>query len=212
MGRWVLEDPDGVEAHHRRCLALGARAVRTVTFQGHAAGLEKEGLADRVNEVNWTAARIACEAAEDRGAAVFGWVGPTGLGAEEAYGLFREQLGALLDGGCRLILFEGFSRLDELVAAVETLRELHHCPAVTLIPDGLAGEAREVWQRRVVDAGADVGGVWMRNGAEVSAGGGVVAAEMGLPIAAGPGLYFGGAGVEEEKFGAWVGAMVGNVG
>ena len=40
--------------------------------------------------------------------------------------LFREQIGALLDGGCDLIFLETFIALDELLLALGVFKSLSH--------------------------------------------------------------------------------------
>jgi len=68
---------------------------------------------------------------------VAGCVGPLGISAAEAeargvdrHALFTEQIGALLDGGARVILLATFLDLDELLLAVEAKHALHHCPVI----------------------------------------------------------------------------------
>lgn len=207
-GRWILEAPEAVKAHHRECLEAGAQVIRTATWGLHPIGLASHGLADRVNEINWTAARIAVEAAEDSGAKVCGWVGPSGCPAEQAATGFREQLGALLDGGCRLMLFEGFSDLAEMEIAVETLRELHHCPAIVLAPGEAGPETVTLWAKRAEGVGADLFGAWFSEAGGMPEPGSVVAWSRGLPTVTGPGLYFGGE-VTGDRFRAWAGRLAG---
>src|SRR5439155_22573561 len=71
---------------------------------------------------------------------VAGSVGPLGISADQARernidraAIFREQIGALLDGGVDLIFLETFSDLDELALALHVKQSLHHCPAVCSI-------------------------------------------------------------------------------
>ncbi len=149
MGSWLLhngatpgsclealciEDPDRVMAVHSAYADAGARIVRTNSFGANAARLERHGLAGHVNEINWQAAQIARLAVKDRGdVTIAGSVGPIGVPGiplPQQADLFREQLGALLDGGARIIFLETFQNLDELLTALEVKYSLHHCPAV----------------------------------------------------------------------------------
>lgn len=148
-----VTQPEAVAQVHRDYLAAGARLIRTHSFGGNAARLARWGLERRVGELNWTAARIAREAAKGTGAIVAASVGPTGRG-REAGPLFEEQLGALLDGGAQCVIFETFTDVEELCVALEVKQSLHHCAAVALLV-----EARSDVFARLRDAGADVAGV-----------------------------------------------------
>ncbi len=204
LGPWILTAPDEVAGWHRRVLGSGARAIRTATLGANRPGLAAVGLEDRVNEVNWTAARIAVEAAEDADAAVFGWVGPAGSRPEERAAMYREQLGALLDGGCRLLLFEGFSDINDMETAVEALRDLHHCPAVVLGPGEADDDTLEMWRRRAEGVGADVFGAWWPGPGGLQPDFPVVALAEGLPEPGGAGLFFAGSGVGPDEHRNWV--------
>ncbi|GAB4248771.1 MAG: hypothetical protein OHK005_15370 [Candidatus Methylacidiphilales bacterium] len=205
LGAWILEAPQEVDAWHRRILEMGARAIRTATWGANRKGLAEVGYGSRVNEANWTAARIALETVGDSGVPVFGWVGPSGAAPEESAEDYREQLGALLDGGCRLILFEGFSDISDMETAVETLRELHHCPAVVLVPGRAGADVWEPWRQRAEGAGADVVGWWLPGPDPEDVQAPVVASASGLPGVSRTGLWFAGSGVNTEAYRAWVG-------
>ena len=132
-----VSQPDTIRKIHEDYIAAGARVIETNTFGANAARLEKYGFERRVNEINWGAARLARDCARGKNVFVAGSVGPLGLTADEAKtrgidreALFREQLGALLDGGVDLIFFETFTDLDELALALHVKQSLHHCPAV----------------------------------------------------------------------------------
>ncbi len=154
-----VESPDLVTAVHTEYADAGARIIRTHSFRANALHLEKFGLAGHVNEINWQAAQIARQAVKGRRVTVAGSVGPLGepgLNREEKARIFRTQIGALLDGGVRLIFFETFQDIDELLLALEVKYSLHHCPAVCslafngegFLPDGLSiAEAFEKLRR-----------------------------------------------------------------
>ena len=132
-----LSQPEIIRGIHERYLAAGARLIETNSFGANAARLAKYGFENRVNEINWTAAKMAREAARGKDAAVAGSVGPLGLTAEQAKdqgidrkAVFQEQIGALLDGGVDAIFFETFSDVQELLLALEVKHSLHHCPAI----------------------------------------------------------------------------------
>lgn len=59
--------------------------------------------------------------------------------AEQREELLREQVGAILDGGIRLIVFQKFQTLPDLLMALEVKQSLHHCPAICHVPSDAAG-------------------------------------------------------------------------
>ena len=127
--------PERVLAVHAAALAAGARLIRTNTFGANAVRLARHGCEARVSEINWSAAQLAKDAVRGTGAYVAGSVGPLGLGAAEVRGVdreavFTEQIGALLDGGARVIFLETFTDLEELLIAVQVKHALHHCPVI----------------------------------------------------------------------------------
>ena len=132
-----ISQPELISGIHAQYIAAGARVIETNSFGANAARLAKYGLEHRVNEINWSAAQLAKDVARGTGVYVAGSVGPLGITADQAKvqgidreQVFREQIGALLDGGVNLIFFETFSDLDELLIALYVKKSLHHCPAV----------------------------------------------------------------------------------
>lgn len=132
-----LEAPETVQRVHESYLAAGARIIRANSFGANAVRLAAHGLDRRVNEINWTAAQLAVECARPAKARVAASVGPLGITAAEAAArgidrkaAFAEQMGALLDGGARIVVLETFTDLDELRLALEVKQSLHHCPAI----------------------------------------------------------------------------------
>lgn len=132
-----MSNPELVSKIHADYIAAGARIIRTNSFGANAVRLAARGLASRVNEINWSAAQLARQAARGKGVYVAGSVGPLGISASEAKArgidreaVFRGQVGALLDGGANLIFFETFTDADELALALYVKQSLHHCPAV----------------------------------------------------------------------------------
>ncbi|MDQ7088741.1 MAG: bifunctional homocysteine S-methyltransferase/methylenetetrahydrofolate reductase [Acidobacteriota bacterium] len=135
-----LVRPGVVEAVHRRFLQAGAQAVETNSFAASRPRLEPHGLGDRVHEINAAAARLAREAVGHR-AHVAGAVGPLGIRLEpwgpttvdEAVELFKEQISGLMDGGIDLVVFETFTDLVEIQAAVRAAREVGDLPVVAMM-------------------------------------------------------------------------------
>ena len=111
-----------------RYIGAGAELVETNTFGANRFKLAPYGLERRVRDINYLGARVAREAREIAGESVFvaGSVGPTGfafrpaqaVGPEQLGAAYEEQVEALLEGGVDLLVFETFTDLEELKAAV----------------------------------------------------------------------------------------------
>jgi homocysteine S-methyltransferase len=192
-----VSDPDRVRGIHEQYLAAGARLIRTDSFGANSVRLAAHGFQHRVSEINWSAAQLARDAAKAHGARVAASIGPLGLSGAQAQErgidraeVFSEQMGALLDGGVRIVLLETFTDLEELLIALEVKHSLHHCPVICslscdaegLLRDGIA--VGEAWMR-LIDAGADLVGVNCIAGEEMIA---LLAKEPGVqaPISAFP--------------------------
>lgn len=124
-----LSQPDLISAIHREYIAAGARVITTNSFGANAFKLAAFGLESRAAEINRAAARLAREAVESHPVWVAGSVGPLGANTAEETGidreaLFHEQISALLDGGCDLILLETFQDPEELSLALKIAKSL----------------------------------------------------------------------------------------
>ena len=123
---WNLDHPDRVLAIHAAYFDAGSDIVLTNTFGATHWVLERHGLAERRDEVNRAAARIA-RAAAGAGRLVLGDLGPTGqllapLGPITRDALRADVLArcrALLDEGVDGIICETLTAADEAVVAVE---------------------------------------------------------------------------------------------
>ncbi len=134
---WVLENPDGVRALHRSYVKAGSDVILTDTFGGTRIKLAKNGLGDKVHEINRKAAQLAREVIGEKGI-VLGDIGPTGallepygeLSQEDAVKAFTEQAAALAEGGVDGILIETMSDLNEAIAAVKGTRQATSLPVL----------------------------------------------------------------------------------
>ena len=166
-----LSAPAMVRDVHKAYLQAGADAIETNTFGANRYKLRGFGFHEKVRDINRAGAQIAREAAADR-AWVAGSMGPLGLriepwgptSVEEAEEAFREQAGALLEGGVDLFIFETFTDLNEIHQAIKAVRSLCGLPIIaqmTLEEDGnsLYGTAPEVFTQRLDEWGADVVGI-----------------------------------------------------
>src|SRR6185295_2248803 len=102
-----LTDPSLVQRIHREYIRAGAELIETNTYGANRFKLAQYGLEDRVRDINFRAVKLAREAREECGEAVFlaGAIGPLGqaispvgtIGAEDARSAFRDQADALLE-------------------------------------------------------------------------------------------------------------------
>jgi homocysteine S-methyltransferase len=132
-----LSQPNRIRIIHEQSISAGARVIETNTFGANAVRLERFGLQGKVAEINRAAARLAREAANDRNVYVAGSVGPLGLSGAEARvrgidrpASFREQIGALLEGGVDLVFFETFTDLEEMEIAVRAKTDVGGVPEI----------------------------------------------------------------------------------
>ena len=133
-----LTTPELIRDIHRDYINAGADLIETNTFGANRLKLERFGLGDRVREINMRAMRIARDAREITGAPVLigGAVGPLGgvlepfgsLTPELARSVFAEQIGALLEQGSDLLIFETFTDLRELLIAIDVARSIGDLP------------------------------------------------------------------------------------
>src|SRR5712692_9846149 len=115
-----ISNPDLVRGIHADYVRAGAEVIETNTFGATAPKLGQYGLEGSVRDINIAAARVAREATGDH-AYVAGAIGPLGLRIEplgptsfdEARDFFKEQAGALLEGGVDLFVLETFSDISE---------------------------------------------------------------------------------------------------
>lgn len=170
-----LSHPEMVYAIHEEYLRAGANVIETNTFAANCFKLETHDLEERVREVNAEGARLARKAALDIAgtgdrAIVLGAIGPLGrsltpvgpVSPEQARSVFREQAGALLEGGADVILLETFPDLVELRLAYEAVKDLG-APVLaykTFVEDGetLAEGLPERAAREISSWGADLTG------------------------------------------------------
>lgn len=169
-----LTEPALIQRVHREYIRAGAELIETNTFGANRFKLAPYGLEDRVRDINFRAVKLAREAREECGEAVFlaGAIGPLGLpiapvgaiSADDARGAFREQADALLEAGADLIVLETFGDLQELreaIVAVQAACDLPIVAQVSLTDDGrlLTGESPADVARLLASFQVDVIGV-----------------------------------------------------
>src|SRR5258708_15569640 len=126
-----LSQPELVERVYQEYANAGSQVIETNSFGENRIRLARFGLDHQVSEINWRAARVACEAVKGRDVFVGGSVGPLSLrpadgeySADDRKALFREQIGALLDGGGNFVFLGTFSPLDEMFLSLESFPNL----------------------------------------------------------------------------------------
>jgi homocysteine S-methyltransferase len=173
-----LERPELILEIHSEYLAAGASVITTNSFGANAQKLASFALESKTAEINRRAASLAREAVMEVGKQswVAGSVGPLGVSGSEAEArgidreaLFREQIAALLDGGCDLILLETFQDPEELSLALQIAKSLGTRPVITLIASPESGRLPGgAWVGDVLETlgneGADLVGLNCVNG------------------------------------------------
>lgn len=166
-----LSKPELVTRAYADYIAAGAQVVETNSFGANRVRLARYGLENHVNEINWKAARLLVDEAQGKNVYVGGSVGPIELRPtdpvltpDDRRAIYREQLGALLDGGCHLIFLETFTDLGDLLLALDVFQNLSNIPVITSL--AISEEGRLASQQTWIEAfailrkaGADVVGV-----------------------------------------------------
>jgi methionine synthase I (cobalamin-dependent) len=142
-----IESPDIVSDVHNAYLNAGSDAIITNTFGANRYALERHGFAEKVEEINLTAARIARKAAGDD-KYVLGDIGPCGdflepLGmvkARELKSAFASQAGALAQGGIDGFIIETMTAVEEIVVAIEAVKSVSDLPIFASLSYDPAGD------------------------------------------------------------------------
>ncbi|MBI4366678.1 MAG: bifunctional homocysteine S-methyltransferase/methylenetetrahydrofolate reductase [Deltaproteobacteria bacterium] len=132
-----LVQPDLIRGIHQDYLAAGADLLETNTFAANRYRLEPYGLAEKVQAINETGARLAKAVAGTK-AYVAGAVGPLGMPLEplgrlaraDAQAAFCEQIAGLAQGGVDCLILETFLVLEELELAYRAAREVTDLPVI----------------------------------------------------------------------------------
>ena len=140
-----LTQPEAVKAVHRAYFEAGADIIETNTFSSTTIGMADYHLENLVYELNFQSAKIAREVADeftDKPRFVAGSIGPTNRTAsmspdvndpgfravtfDDLKTAYKQQIEALIDGGCNLLLVETiFDTLNAKSAlfAIEEVKE-----------------------------------------------------------------------------------------
>ena len=169
--RTVLDQPELVRTIHGDFAAAGADVLVAGTAYANKLMLEREGLADHLEEVNRSAIALAREACKP-GNLLFAGIGSTGallkpygqLSEEDYREVYRNQAEMLMDVGIDGFILEGLSSLIEADQCILALREVSALPIVatmTFLEDGLTkfGDTMDDCFRSMKRKGADITGI-----------------------------------------------------
>ena len=158
-----LRAPETVVSLHVSFIKARADLIETNTFGANRRKLAGHFLEEDVERINSTAVKLAREAREIAGRDVYigGSIGPLGeladLTPEYRRRIFAEQAAAQHARGVDLFLVETFFELDELLIAIEAVREVASLPIVALLTFDEQGETLGgVTARQAVEALADL--------------------------------------------------------
>ncbi len=129
-----LSSPDLILEIHREYIKAGAEIIETNTYGASRLKLAQQGLDEKLQDINVSAAKLARKAVESARHDVFiaGGISPLGVRIEpygptsvdEAKDLFKEQAQSLLEGGVDCFVLETFHDLAEMQQAIRAVREL----------------------------------------------------------------------------------------
>ena len=138
-----ITQPEAVKQVHRLYFQAGADIVETNTFSGTTIGMADYHLEDLVYELNYQSAKIAREVANeftDRPRFVAGSIGPTNRTAsmspdvndpgyravtfDDLRVAYKQQVEALIDGGCDVLLVETIFDTLNAKAALFAIEEV----------------------------------------------------------------------------------------
>lgn len=166
-----IVEPFKVEELHNRYIKAGADILLTNTFSANRFKLESFGYANQLENINYSAVKIARKVASK--SLVFGDIGPTGtqikpygdLSFFESYQIFKQQAKILIDSGVDGIILETFSDIKELKSAIFAIRDIDEdipiIAQMTFLKDGrtINGTSVEIFATVINDLDIDVAGI-----------------------------------------------------
>jgi betaine-homocysteine S-methyltransferase len=164
-----LTHPDALAQLHREFLGAGAEVLQALTFYASEDKLATVGLADKVDDINRAAVRIAREVAGDQ-ALVAGTLSLTWAydpkdpaSADRVRAMFDRQLEVMMEESIDLVIGETYSWLGEALIAQERAARTGLPTVITMSfekePRSYEGHAPGDCARALRDSGADVVGV-----------------------------------------------------
>lgn len=173
-----ITQPEAVKEVHRKYLQAGADIIETNTFSSTTIGMADYHLQDYVYELNYQAAKIAREVCDEfisitpnKPRFVAGSIGPTNRTAsmspdvndpgyraitfEELRVAYKQQVVALIDGGCDLLLVETiFDTLNAKAAlfAIDEVREERNIDIPIMVSGTITDASGRTLSGQTVDA------------------------------------------------------------
>lgn len=174
----TLTQPEAIKDVHRQYFAAGADIVETNTFSGTTIGMADYHMEALVYELNYESAKIAREVADefekenpDRPRFVAGSIGPTNRTAsmspdvndpgfravtfDELRIAYKQQVEALLDGGCDVLLVETiFDTLNAKAAlfAIEEVKEERNVDTPVMVSGTITDASGRTLSGQTVEA------------------------------------------------------------
>ena len=169
-----ITQPEAVKQVHRLYFQAGADIVETNTFSGTTIGMADYHLEDIVYELNYQSAKIAREVANeftDRPRFVAGSIGPTNRTASMSPDVndpgyravtfddlriaYKQQVEALIDGGCDVLLVETiFDTLNAKAAlfAIEEVKEVRNIAIPVMVSGTITDASGRTLSGQTVEA------------------------------------------------------------
>jgi betaine-homocysteine S-methyltransferase len=165
----ALMYPEALRELHVEFREAGAEVLQALTFYASRDKLATVGLADRLEELNRAAVRIAREVAGENclvaGNLSLTWMYEPGSqsAADRVRKTFDEQLSVQVDAGIDFVIGETFSWLGEALIAVERGKKTGLPVMVTICfenkDETAEGKTAEEAAKTLFDAGADIVGM-----------------------------------------------------
>lgn len=173
-----LTQPEAVKEVHRKYLHAGADIIETNTFSGTTIGMADYHLEDFVYQLNYESAKIAREVCDefimltpDKPRFVAGSIGPTNRTASMSPDVnnpgyraitfddlkiaYRQQVEALIDGGCDVLLVETiFDTLNAKAAlfAIEEVKEIRNIDIPIMVSGTITDASGRTLSGQTVEA------------------------------------------------------------
>ncbi len=173
-----ITQPEAVKSVHRAYFEAGADIVETNTFSGTTIGMADYHMEDLVYELNFQSAKIAREVADEftaknteRPRFVAGSIGPTNRTASMSPDVndpgfravnfddlkiaYKQQVEALIDGGCDLLLVETiFDTLNAKAAlfAIEEVKEERNNDILVMVSGTITDASGRTLSGQTVEA------------------------------------------------------------
>jgi 5-methyltetrahydrofolate--homocysteine methyltransferase len=140
-----IESPQIVTDIHRSYFDAGSDGVYTNTFGANEITLARHNLADKADQINAAAVKIAKQAAGDK--YVIGDIGPCGeflkplgtLEPEKLKAVYARQAKALCEAGVDGFIVETFMAVDEAKVAAEAVKSVCNLPVFVSLAFDQAG-------------------------------------------------------------------------